>query len=77
MSTFSTGPPWDFSPGYSATATPITNTLMGAIFAFVSGLTGTFIACNVAGFNAVAPIASHRRSIGICSSSRPRPTTPR
>jgi len=25
--------------GYSATAAPITNTLMGAVFAFVSGLT--------------------------------------
>ena len=50
--------------GYSATATPITNTLMGAIFAFVSGLTGTFTACNVAGFSALAPLASHRRSIG-------------
>src|SRR5262249_62281752 len=61
--------------GYTAPATPITNTLMGAIFAFVSGLTGTFTACNVAGFSALAPLASHRRSIGICSSSRPRPTT--
>lgn len=55
--------------GYSATGTPITNTLMGAIFAFVSGLTGTFTACNVAGFSAVAPLASQRRSIG--SSLRP------
>jgi len=55
--------------GYSATAAPITNTLMGAVFAFVSGLTGTFTAYNVAGFSAVAPLASHRRSIG--SSLRP------
>jgi len=50
--------------GYSAPATPITNTLMGAIFAFVSGLTGTFTTCNVAGFSTVAPLASRRRSIG-------------
>src|SRR5262249_59139391 len=49
--------------GTGATATPITNTMTGAIFAFVSGLTGTFTACNVAGFCAVAPLASHRRSI--------------
>ncbi|HKF16265.1 MAG TPA: hypothetical protein VKF14_03555 [Candidatus Dormibacteraeota bacterium] len=55
--------------GYSAAATPITNTLMGAIFALVSGLTGTFTACNLAGFSAVAPLASQRRSIG--SSLRP------
>ena len=27
-------------------------------------ISGTFTACNVAGFSAVAPLASHRRSIG-------------
>lgn len=49
--------------GYSATATPITNTL--ATFAFVSGLTGTFTACNVPGLSRPArkPAAPDRKLI--------------
>src|SRR3989442_11294819 len=38
---------------YSVTATPIAGVLMAIGFAFVSGLTRTFIACNVAGLFAV------------------------
>src|SRR5256714_6259376 len=41
--------------GYSVTATPITGILMAIGFAFVSGLTGTFTACNVAGRPPRAP----------------------
>jgi hypothetical protein len=41
--------------GYSVTARPITGVLMAIGFAFVSGLTGTFTACNVAGLSAMAP----------------------
>src|SRR5438874_6779006 len=47
--------------GYSVTATPITGILMAIGFAFVSGLTGTFTACNVAGLSAIAPLSASRR----------------
>jgi hypothetical protein len=48
--------------GYDAKARPITGTSMGTLFAFVSGLAGTFTACNVAGFSALAPLTSTRRA---------------
>jgi hypothetical protein len=47
--------------GYSATTTPLTGALMAIGFAFVSGLTGTFTACNVAGLSAIAPLSTGRR----------------
>jgi hypothetical protein len=47
--------------GYSVTATPITGGLMAIGFAFVSGLTGTFTACNVAGLSAMAPLSTGRQ----------------
>ncbi len=47
--------------GYSVTATPITGVLMAIGFAFVSGLTGTFTACNVAGLSAMAPLSTGRQ----------------
>jgi MFS family permease len=42
--------------GHDARATPITGIAAGIAFAFVSGLAGTFTACNVAAFGAVAPL---------------------
>ena len=48
--------------GYSVTATPITGALMAIGFAFVSGLTGTFTACNVAGLSAIAPLSTGRQA---------------
>lgn len=42
--------------GHDARETPITGALAGVIFAFVSGLAGTFTACNIAAFGAVAPL---------------------
>ncbi|MFC5286972.1 hypothetical protein ACFPM7_07905 [Actinokineospora guangxiensis] len=42
--------------GHDAKATPITGVLAGTLFAFVSGLAGTFTACNIAAFGAVAPL---------------------
>jgi hypothetical protein len=42
--------------GYDAKEGTITNSLMGASFAFVSGLAGTFTACNVAAFSALGPL---------------------
>ncbi len=47
--------------GYSVTATPITGVLMAIGFSFVSGLTGTFTACNVAGLSAIAPLSGGRQ----------------
>src|SRR5438876_12001940 len=47
--------------GYSVTATPLTSLVMAIAFAFVSGLTGTFTACNVAGFSALGPLSIDRR----------------
>ncbi|WP_410588491.1 hypothetical protein [Amycolatopsis sp. lyj-23] len=42
--------------GYDAKATPISGVLAGTLFAFVSGLAGSFTACNIAAFGAVAPL---------------------
>ncbi|GAA2678407.1 MULTISPECIES: hypothetical protein [Actinosynnema] len=42
--------------GHDAKATPIAGIAAGVLFAFVSGLAGTFTACNVAAFSAVAPM---------------------
>src|SRR6202165_1849905 len=47
--------------GYDVTATPIGGVLMAIGFAFVSGLTGTFTACNVAGLSAIAPLSAGRK----------------
>ncbi|MDQ7802445.1 hypothetical protein Q5425_01785 [Amycolatopsis sp. A133] len=42
--------------GHDAKATPISGVLAGTLFAFVSGLAGSFTACNIAAFGAVAPL---------------------
>ncbi|GAA4147974.1 hypothetical protein GCM10022251_11120 [Phytohabitans flavus] len=42
--------------GHDAKETPIAGVLAGIAFAFVSGLAGTFTACNIAAFGAVAPM---------------------
>ncbi len=42
--------------GHDAKATPITGIAAGIVFAFVSGLAGTFTACNIAVFGAMAPM---------------------
>lgn len=42
--------------GTDAKETAITGSSMAAFFAFVSGLAGTFTACNIACFSAVAPM---------------------
>jgi hypothetical protein len=49
--------------GYDAKETPIASVLMGVIFAFVSGLAGTFTACNVCVFSAIAPLAAEKGSM--------------
>lgn len=50
--------------GHDANKTPITSIASGILFAFVTGLAGSFTACNVAVFGAVGPLvgrASTRR----------------
>lgn len=50
--------------GHDAATTPIGTTLAGTLFAFVSGLAGSFTACNIAAFGAVGPLvggASEKR----------------
>src|SRR5438874_806059 len=42
--------------GRDAKSTPIGGILSGVVFAFVSGLAGSFTACNVAAFGAVGPL---------------------
>jgi hypothetical protein len=42
--------------GHEAKETPISGAVTGVVFAFVSGLAGTFTACNIAAFGAVAPL---------------------
>ncbi|MEN3535956.1 hypothetical protein AAH991_12635 [Microbispora sp. ZYX-F-249] len=43
--------------GYDAKHTAIGGLVAGTVFAFVSGLAGTFTACNIAVFSAIAPMA--------------------
>jgi hypothetical protein len=43
--------------GHNAKQTPITGIAAGIVFAFVGGLAGTFTACNIAVFSAMAPMA--------------------
>jgi hypothetical protein len=42
--------------GHDAKATPIAGIAAGIAFAFVSGLAGTFTACNIAAFGSLAPL---------------------
>lgn len=42
--------------GHDAKNEPITSLAAGVVFAFVTGLAGTFTACNIAAFGAVAPM---------------------
>ncbi|WP_370024726.1 hypothetical protein [Planotetraspora sp. GP83] len=46
--------------GYDAKQTSIGGLIAGTVFAFVSGLAGTFTACNIAVFGAIAPMANAR-----------------
>jgi hypothetical protein len=52
--------------GHDAKKTPISGAIAGVVFAFVSGVAGTFTACNIAVMGAVAPLVGER------SGRRPR-----
>jgi hypothetical protein len=49
--------------GHHAKGTPISGVVAGVAFAFVSGLAGTFTACNVAAFGALAPLVGQNTTI--------------
>lgn len=49
--------------GYDAESSAITGSATGAMFAFVTGLAGTFTACNIAAFSAMAPMVGEGRSV--------------
>lgn len=48
--------------GHNARATPISGIASGILFAFVTGLAGSFTACNVAVFGAVGPLLGQSES---------------
>ncbi len=48
--------------GHDAEATPISGLLSGALFAFVTGIAGSFTACNVAVFGAMGPMMEQQQS---------------
>lgn len=48
--------------GHSANNTPISGVFSGVVFAFVSGLAGSFTACNVAVYGAVGPLVGRAES---------------
>lgn len=54
--------------GHDARTTPIGGLLSGAVFAFVTGVAGSFTACNIAVFGAVGPMVEQqegrRQSLG-------------
>jgi hypothetical protein len=55
--------------GHDAKETPIAGIAAGIAFAFASGIAGTFTACNIAAFGAVAPLMASEGRWG--ASSRP------
>ncbi|GGP86369.1 hypothetical protein [Streptomyces melanogenes] len=48
--------------GHDAHATPIANIASGVLFALVTGLAGSFTACNIAVFGAVGPLVGSART---------------
>lgn len=49
--------------GHNALTTSIGGSAAGILFAFATGLAGSFTACNVAAFSAVAPLMEDARSV--------------
>ena len=50
--------------GYQAEDASLAGLLAGGFYAFVTGLAGTFTACNICAFSAIAPLAAEKRSVG-------------
>ncbi|MEO9236819.1 MAG: hypothetical protein ABI418_01880, partial [Jatrophihabitantaceae bacterium] len=49
--------------GHNAESANLAGTLTGLIFAFITGVAGTFTACNVAVFSAIAPMVQDRSTL--------------
>lgn len=50
--------------GGDARTVPITGGAMALLFAFITGIAGSFTACNIAVFGALAPMSAQSRSFG-------------
>ncbi|HEX6289135.1 MAG TPA: hypothetical protein VFZ66_08080 [Herpetosiphonaceae bacterium] len=50
--------------GPQAREATISGAVAGALYALVTGLAGTFTACNICAFSAIAPLAADKRSAG-------------
>lgn len=50
--------------GPQAREATIGGAVAGAFYALVTGLAGTFTACNICAFSAIAPLAAHKRTAG-------------
>ena len=50
--------------GHNSLTTGINSSVAGIFFAFTAGLAGTFTACNVAAFSAIAPLMEDSPSVG-------------
>ena len=48
--------------GHDARTTPIGGLVSGAVFAFVTGVAGSFTACNIAVFGAIGPMVEQQQS---------------
>ncbi|MDQ1740799.1 MAG: hypothetical protein QOE53_2451 [Pseudonocardiales bacterium] len=48
--------------GHDARTTPIGGLISGAVFAFVTGVAGSFTACNIAVFGAIGPMVEQQQS---------------
>lgn len=57
--------------GHDAREEPITGLVAGTAFAFVTGLAGTFTACNIAAFGAIAPMADSASGVRLMRMLRP------
>jgi MFS family permease len=59
--------------GHDAKDTPISSIASGVVFAFVSGMAGSFTACNIAAFGAVGPLVGQQdsRRIRLAQTLRP------
>lgn len=59
--------------GHDSLTTGIAGSLAGIAFAFITGLAGTFTACNVAAFSAIAPLMDETPSAAIRAKATLRP----
>ncbi|HEY3735538.1 MAG TPA: sulfite exporter TauE/SafE family protein [Streptosporangiaceae bacterium] len=59
--------------GHNSLTSGISSSGAGIVFAFIAGLAGTFTACNVAAFSAIAPLMQDAPSLGARARAALRP----